>query len=174
MSTLAYSLATNSYGNQNKDLLLQQQRQSLGKADPIRIRPVANNLLGFDANGDPATYTPADLVTATATLPLSGGTMTGAILFPPRTIAASTGTLAAADLDLIINNAGTCTLTLGTATNGRTVWIRTITANTVVSASSNVVPAIGGSAGTAILAATAGKWARIIGDGTNWQIQASN
>lgn len=174
MSTSAFSFATNEYGNQNKDLLLLQCRQSLGKSTLIRIRPVANNVLGFDANGDPATYTASDLITVEGALPLSGGTMTGAILFPSRTIAASTGTLAASDFDLIINNAGTCTLTLGTATNGRSVWVRTITANTVVSAGSNVVPLAGGSAGTAILAATAGKWARLVGDGTNWQIQASN
>jgi hypothetical protein len=52
--------------------------------------------------------------------------------------------------------------------------VRTITANTVVSASSNVVPAAGGAAGTAILSATAGKWAYLVYDGSSWQIQASN
>jgi hypothetical protein len=98
----------------------------------------------------------------------------GILVAPPRTIAAATGTLATADFDLIVNNAGTCTLTLGTATAGRTIYIRTITANTVISASSNIVPAAGGAAGTAILAATAGKWAKLVGDGSNWQIQASN
>ena len=39
---------------------------------------------------------------------------------------------------------------------------------TVVSASSNVVPLTGGAAGTAILAATAGKWCTLVSDGTNW------
>jgi hypothetical protein len=36
------------------------------------------------------------------------------------------------------------------------------------------VPLAGGAAGTAILAATAGKWADISSDGTNWVIMASN
>ena len=98
----------------------------------------------------------------------------GVVFSAPRTIAAATGTVAATDNFLIVNNAGVCTLTLGTATAGRVLHVRTITANTVVSASSNVVPAAGGAAGTAILAATAGKWATLQGDGTNWQIQASN
>jgi hypothetical protein len=50
------------------------------------------------------------------------------------------------------------------------LMVRTIQAQTVVSASSDVVPVAGGAAGTAILAATAGKWALLQSDGTNWQI----
>lgn len=57
---------------------------------------------------------------------------------------------------------------------GRELLFVTTAAFTVVSASSNVVPITGGSAGTAILAATAGKWARLKSDGTNWIIIASN
>ena len=73
---------------------------------------------------------------------------------------------------VIINYAGTCTLTLPTASLylGMVLTIKTITANTVVSASSNVVPLIDGAAGTAILPATIGKWARLVSNGTNWQI----
>ena len=52
--------------------------------------------------------------------------------------------------------------------------IKTIQAQTVVSASSNVVPLVGGAAGTAILAATAGKWATLVSDGTNWVIMQGN
>jgi hypothetical protein len=51
---------------------------------------------------------------------------------------------------------------------------KTITANTVVSASSNVVPLAGGSAGTAILPATDGAWATLVSDGTNWIIMQAN
>lgn len=80
MSTSAFSLATNEYGNQNKDLLLLQCRKSLGKSELIRIRPVANTILGFDANGDPATYTASDLIIVEGALPLAGGTMTGPII----------------------------------------------------------------------------------------------
>lgn len=80
------------------------------------------------------------------------------------------------DTDIIANRAGTITLTLPSATNylNRAIRVRTIQAQTVVSASSNVVPLIGGAAGTAILAATAGKWAELVSDGTNWQIMAGN
>jgi hypothetical protein len=86
----------------------------------------------------------------------------------------STATLAETARNVTVNFAGTCTLTLPVARAGREIRIRTITANTVVSASSNVVPVAGGSAGTAILAATAGKWALLVGDGTNWQVMAGN
>jgi hypothetical protein len=85
-------------------------------------------------------------------------------------------TVAVTENDIISNRAGTNTATLPAAASfiGREIYLRTITAQTVVSASSNVVPLIGGSAGTAILAATAGKWARLKSDGTNWQIMAGN
>jgi len=85
-------------------------------------------------------------------------------------------TQTAADVDLIFNGAGSLTLTLLSAATytGRELYVRTIVAQAVVSASSNVVPLAGGAAGTAILAATAGKWARLKSDGANWQIMASN
>jgi len=74
----------------------------------------------------------------------------------------------------LINNksAATCTVTFPAASSwtGRVIYIKTIQAQTVVSASSNIVPLIGGAAGTAILAATAGKWAALQSDGTNWVI----
>lgn len=95
-----------------------------------------------------------------------------------RNIVTQTGdyTVATTDTHIICNKAGTLTLTLPTASSftGREITVRTITANTVVSASSNVVPAAGGAAGTAILSGTAGKWALLVSDGTNWQIQMSN
>jgi hypothetical protein len=77
---------------------------------------------------------------------------------------------------IICNGGATITATLPAAATytGRILWIRTIAAFTVVSASSNVVPLAGGAAGTAILAATAGKWAMLQSDGSNWQIMASN
>jgi hypothetical protein len=49
---------------------------------------------------------------------------------------------------------------------GRELFIRTIQNQAAVSASSDVVPLAGGAAGTAILAATAGKWARLKSDGS--------
>lgn len=86
----------------------------------------------------------------------------------------TTYSLQAADTAVTFNNASGCTVTLGTATSGRTVIFRTIAAGAIISAGSNVVPVAGGAAGTAILAATAGKWATLQSDGTNWQIIQSN
>jgi hypothetical protein len=73
---------------------------------------------------------------------------------------------------IICNGAGSITATFPAASlwTGREVMIKTIAAQTVVSASSNIVPITGGAAGTAILAATAGAWATLVSDGTNWVI----
>lgn len=74
----------------------------------------------------------------------------------------------------IINNksGSTCVVTLPAAASftGRVLYIKNIQAQLVNSASSNVVPRAGGAAGTAILAATAGAWATLVSDGTNWVI----
>ena len=78
--------------------------------------------------------------------------------------------------EIIVNKAGSsCTVTLPAASawTGRIVWFRTIQSQTLVSASSNVIPLAGGAAGTAILAGTAGKWAKLVSDGANWQIMAA-
>lgn len=83
-------------------------------------------------------------------------------------------TVVVADTHLVCNGGATITLTLPSAAIRRELTVRTTAAFTVVSASANVVPLVGGAAGTAILAATAGKWAYLISDGTNWLIQAAN
>ncbi|MGX1353363.1 hypothetical protein AB7M49_006984 [Bradyrhizobium elkanii] len=74
------------------------------------------------------------------------------------------------------NQAATTTVTLPLASDypGRRISIKTIQAQTVVSASANVVPLVGGAAGTAILAAIAGKWAALVSDGTNWIFMEGN
>lgn len=73
-----------------------------------------------------------------------------------------------------INNktGSTCTVTLPTASTwpGRYLTFQNYQAQTLVSASSNVVPRAGGAAGTAILLAVAGNWATMVSDGTNWVI----
>jgi len=61
---------------------------------------------------------------------------------------------------------------VSTTNTGRWLYLKTITANTVVSNASNVVPIAGGAAGTAILPATAGAWAALQSDGTNWVVMA--
>ena len=88
---------------------------------------------------------------------------------------AATHTLADTTKALIANRAGTITVTLPAAsvTPGREIYMRTIQAQTVVSASSNIIPLTGGAAGTAILPATAGAFALLKSDATNWQIMYS-
>lgn len=80
-------------------------------------------------------------------------------------------TVAATEVWLINNKSGsTCTVTLPTASSntGRVLYFLNYQAQTLVSASSNVVPLTGGAAGTAILAAVAGDTATLVSDGTNW------
>jgi hypothetical protein len=79
-----------------------------------------------------------------------------------------------------INNksGSTCTVTLPSAATytGRYLTFKNMQAQTLVSASSNVVPIDSTSAGTAILLAVVGNWATMVSDGTNWIImqQAAN
>lgn len=72
----------------------------------------------------------------------------------------------------VINNktAATCTVTLPSASAypGRPINFQNYQAQTLVSASSNVVPIAGGAAGTAILAASVGDTTTLISNGTNW------
>jgi hypothetical protein len=80
-------------------------------------------------------------------------------------------TVAAGETWLINNKSGSsCTVTLPTASasTGRVLHFQNYQAQTLVSASSNVVPLVGGAAGTAILAAVAGDTATLVSDGTNW------
>jgi hypothetical protein len=73
-----------------------------------------------------------------------------------------------------INNksGSTCTVTLPTPSSyvGRQITFKNMQAQTLVSASSNVVPIDSASAGTAILLAVVGNWATMVSDGTNWVI----
>lgn len=86
-------------------------------------------------------------------------------------------TVGALENVLINNKAGSaCVVTLPAAASwaGRRIVIKTIQAQAVDSASSNVVPRAGGAAGTAIVTNTAGNWAELVSDGTNWVIMAGS
>jgi len=80
------------------------------------------------------------------------------------------------DFWYVCNGGASITVTLPNAVkyDGPPIHLSTIAAFNVVSASSNVVPLAGGAAGTAILAATAGKWATLVPDGANWRIMQGN
>jgi hypothetical protein len=73
-----------------------------------------------------------------------------------------------------INNksGSTCTVTLPTASlwPGRQLTFKNLQAQTLVSASSNVVLIDSSSVGTAILLAVVGNWATMVSDGINWVI----
>jgi hypothetical protein len=91
----------------------------------------------------------------------------------PATLSGTSGAINSSTQ--IINPSNTFTLTLlSAAFSGQWQLIKTIANFAVNSASSNVVPLAGGAAGTAILSNTAGKWAILISDGTNWNIVAAN
>jgi hypothetical protein len=88
-------------------------------------------------------------------------------------------TVAANETWLINNKSGsTCTVTLPSASLyvGRYLTFKNLQAQTLVSASSNVVLIDSTTAGTAILLAVVGNWATMVSDGTNWVImqQAAN
>lgn len=97
-------------------------------------------------------------------------------LLTPVAKTGTTVTVAATETALVFNTTGTVTLTLPGAAlfPGRVLIITTVAAQAVNSASSNVIPANSTSAGTAILAGTAGKWAILVSNGTAWQIVANN
>ena len=94
----------------------------------------------------------------------------------PTTVTGAAYSLGVNDTRVIVNFAGVVTLTLPKPSSfpSNSIVIKTVTANAVNSASANVVPLIGGAAGTAILAGVAGKWATLVSDGTNWVIMTGN
>jgi len=88
-------------------------------------------------------------------------------------------TVAANETWLINNKSGsTCTVTLPSASLyvGRYLTFKNLQAQTLVSATSNVVLIDSTTAGAAILLAVVGNWATMVSDGTNWVImqQAAN
>jgi len=131
---------------------------------------------GTDSNVQFGTLTNTDLVQYSTSL----GYWTN--VTPASVINASSGapitktanfTLAASENWVINNKTGsTCTVTLPAASSwtGRSVVFKNMQAQTLVSASSNVVPLDNTVAGTDILLAVIGNWATLVSDGTNWVI----
>lgn len=84
-------------------------------------------------------------------------------------------TLADTETVVINNKSGSaCVATLPSAAlwSGRLLLMKTTQEQALNSASSNVVPKEGGAAGTAIATGTAGNWALLVSDGTNWVVMA--
>lgn len=134
----------------------------------------SSDLLPLVSGGITTKVTPTQLVSAfntDSTIKIVNGFGRGAPV--TKTTAFTVG---ATENHIIVNGAASVTVTLPTASSytGREIIIKTIAAFTVVSASSNVVPIASATAGTAILAATAGKCATLVSDGTNWVIMCAN
>lgn len=93
----------------------------------------------------------------------------------PVTVNAATYTATPNQYSLIFTTTA-CTLTLPAAATypGMILMLKNITATAVTSASANVVPLASATAGTAILAATAGKFVQLQSDGTNWIAMMAN
>lgn len=154
--------------------------KTAGSIVAIKGTPTIAN--GIDLSG--ATFTGSVFkgpngfsVTGAGGVVTAGLQSTGFIASPaPTTVTAATVTLGFGTPSVIFNNATGVTATLPAASSFPGAWFyfRNIAAGAVVSASSNVVPVAGGAAGTAILAATAGKWALLQSDGTNYQVMAAN
>jgi hypothetical protein len=142
-------------------------------ADTVDL--VLNSLVvdGIDitAGNEPYSLVPFDELGSTAYIDAETVVRTAA----PVTITTATYTVTTATW-VIVNFAGTCTLTLPNPAQfpGRNLSVKTLTANTVISASSNVEPIDSATPGAAILAATAGKWARLVSDGIDWIIMEAN
>ena len=99
-----------------------------------------------------------------------------AIQRPVESVTVSSASITTSSTWIVVNYAGIVELTFPSAalSTGTEFHVKTITNNLVISQSSNVVPLAGGFATTAILPATAGKWATLVSDGTNWVIMQAN
>lgn len=116
--------------------------------------------------------------TLTATT-LSATTLAGTQLKLNAPVAKTASfTLGAAENFIVANGAAAnVAITFPTASEntGRVVVVKNLSATyTVISASSNVLPLNSATPGTAILAASAGAWAILVCDGTNWVEMAAN
>ena len=138
----------------------------------------ANGLAGTVAT---ATTTPAITLSTTITGLLKGNAtaISAAVAntdyVPLSTVITKTAdyTITGTDTWIINNKTGsTLTLTFPAASSwtGRYITIKNLQAQTVVSASSNIVPRDSTVAGTAILLGVVGNWATLVSDGTNWVI----
>jgi hypothetical protein len=107
--------------------------------------------------------------------PSSATRMTVAMSKPVgAAVTAATYTQLQSDTELLFNSSGGCTITLLPAASypGRKLWVQNISAQTLLSGSSNVIPNGSTTAGATILPATAGAWAVLESNGSNWQVLA--
>ena len=112
-------------------------------------------------------------LTVTNNSNLTNLSITGNVSFTAPVTITNDYTVSTGDRWIINNKSGsdlTVTLPTASSSTGRIVTIQNYQTQNVASASSNVVPQGGGSAGTAILLNVAGNWATLVSNGTNWVI----
>jgi hypothetical protein len=136
-------------------------------AYPVTFWTASNERMRIDYSGNVGIGTNTNL----STLTVSGSFAAKA----PSCVNSATYSVAATDYSLRFTTTN-CTVTLPTASSypGRILVLNTITANSVTSNASNVIPLGSNTAGTTILAATAGKFSMLQSDGTNWITLLSN
>jgi hypothetical protein len=142
---------------------------TVGNTQANRMTLWQGLILGAPTNGD--------LGAATINIPGTADYYIDASPLNPTVVTKTADfTVGLTENNVVCNKGSTLTVTLPSAATfpKRKIRLKTIQAFTVVSASSNVVPLTSATAGTAILAATAGKWADLQSDGTNWIIMAGN
>lgn len=149
----------------------------LPAGDDMPVRPRGAAIAAWATS--PAGSTTGEIVwsTTSACLIQWNGTNWAPIPFSsvPRTVSSgTTDTIGVTDHDVIYTKAITVTLPTAANFKGRELYLKVTAATAITSASSNVVPVTSTTAGTAILAATAGKWCRMVSDGTNWVIMSAN
>lgn len=137
-------------------------------ADFLENPSSANLILAMDdetGTGQLVFNTSPTLVT-----PLLGAATATSLRRGPVVTKVASFTVADTENWIICTGVASITVTLPSAATwaGREIMLKNTAAFTVVSASANVVPLDGGAAGTAILAAVAGRWSTLVSDGTNW------
>jgi hypothetical protein len=167
--------ATNNYAfNASNTAAVTAGKTAYGFFSSVNTATGGGTTWGFFANGTANNYFGGNVgISRTPTTNLD---VNGSIAFrAPSLINAATYTVATTDVSLRFTTTA-CTVTLPAAASftGRVLYLNNVTAIAVTSASSNVIPLGSNTAGTAILAATAGKFAMIQSDGTNWITMMAN
>lgn len=146
------------------------------------ISLVGNDISGAFITGSLVDSTPIGLTIAAeanfttviaATITVTTLNVTTLVVNSPPVTKTADFVLAATETWVINNKAGsTCTVTLPSASTypGRVVNFLNYQPYTIVSASSNVIPRVGGAASTAIVLGVEGNWATLVSNGTNWVI----
>lgn len=146
--------------------------------NPFHVQNQNGDVVGYQKDG-------SNTVVYTPRLTTTSGVVSGPMVGPDGvtvsvfnrivTNTVATYTVQPGDHTIIQTTiASVYTLPTASANTGRVLHLVTQFAGTVTSASSNVVPIAGTSAGTPILAATAGKFSILQSNGTAWVAIASN